>query len=170
MACGYLAGVAATCRILHSRASRWDENAWKDQYQQRKTKGSNTYYVALQHMKNHLWGEVWPAMPRSFEARQYWRVVTKQTMAMFDGGGGGMLAAATLVQTKTATAARRAQKPEAEVGAAALEARKETMGMLRAGTSKVSTKEHLYQVGEYQVQDALLSDPFKVNASYVMHG
>eukprot|EP00966_Prymnesium_polylepis_P179963 4166715-Prymnesium_polylepis.1 len=77
---------------------------------------------------------------------------------MFDGGGGGMLAAATLVQTKTAVAARRAHKPEAEVAAAALEARKDTMGMLRAGTSKVSTKEHLYQVGEYQLQDAFLSD------------
>ena len=48
----------------------------------------------LQHIKNHLWREVWPAMPQGVEARQYWHVVTKQTTAMFDGGGGGMLAAA----------------------------------------------------------------------------
>ena len=28
---------------------------------------------------------------------------------------------------------------------------------------------YLYQVGEYQLQDAFLSDPFSVNASYVMN-
>ena len=27
----------------------------------------------------------------------------------------------------------------------------------------------MYQVGEYQLQDAFLSDPFSVNASYVMN-
>ena len=101
--------------------------------------------------------------------RQYWHVVTKQTTAMFDGGGGGMLAAATLVEKKATRAARQAKQSEAEVAAAGLEARKETLGMLRAATAKPCTKEHLYQVGEYQLQDAFLSDPFAVNASYVMN-
>ena len=55
------------------------------------------------------------------------------------------------------------------MAAAGLEARKQTMGMLRAATSAPCTKEHLYQVGEYQLQDAYLADPFAVNASYVMN-
>ena len=82
------------------------------------------------------------------EARQFWHVVTKQTMAMFDGGGGGMLAAAALVEKKATRAARQAKKSEAEVAASGLQARKETMGMLRAATAKPCTKEHLYQVGK----------------------
>jgi hypothetical protein len=159
----------ATTRIRKSKADGWDEKAWNDKYQQRKTKGKDTYYVMLQHIKNHLWRELWPAMLDGAEATQYWRVVTKQTMAMFDGGGGGMLAAATLVEKKATRAAQQAQKSAVEVAAAGLEARKETMGMLRAATAKPCTKEHLYQVGEYQLQDAFLSDPFEVNASYVMN-
>ena len=39
-------------------------------------------------MKNHVWREIWPAMPD--DARQYWRLVTKQVMSLYDGGGGGM--------------------------------------------------------------------------------
>ena len=78
----------ACSRIRKSKADAWDEKAWKDAYQQRKTKGKDSYYVMLQHMKNHLWRELWPAMLDGVEARQFWHVVTKQTMAMFDGGGG----------------------------------------------------------------------------------
>ena len=42
-------------------------------YQVRNTQGRNSYYVTLQHMKNHLWREVWPAMLQGSEATQYWR-------------------------------------------------------------------------------------------------
>ena len=49
-------------------------------------RGENTIYVALQHMKNHVWREIWPAMPG--DARQYWRLVTNQVMSLYDGGGG----------------------------------------------------------------------------------
>ena len=35
-------------------------------------------------MKNHVWREIWPAMPSN--ARQYWRLVTNQVMSLFDGG------------------------------------------------------------------------------------
>ena len=45
-------------------------------------------YVTIQHMKNHLWRELWPAMPS--DARDYWRIVTRQVMALWDGGGGGI--------------------------------------------------------------------------------
>lgn len=138
----------ASSRIRKSKADAWDEKAWKDAYQQRKTKGKDFYYMMLQHVKNHLWRELWPAMLDGAEARQFWHVVTKQTMAMFDGGGGGMLAAAALVEKKATRAARQAKKSEAEVAAAGLQARKETMGMLRAATAKPCTKEHLYQVGK----------------------
>ena len=138
----------ASSRIRKSKADAWDEKAWKDAYQQRKTKGKDFYYVMLQHVKNHLWRELWPAMLDGAEARQFWHVVTKQTMAMFDGGGGGMLAAAALVEKKATRAARQAKKSEAEVAAAGLQARKETLGMLRAATAKPCTKEHLYQVGK----------------------
>ena len=43
-------------------------------------------------MKNHVWREIWPAMPS--DARQYWRLVTNQVMSLFVGGGGGMTDAA----------------------------------------------------------------------------
>jgi hypothetical protein len=43
-------------------------------------------------MKNHVWREIWPAMPSG--ARQYWRLVTNQVMSLYDGGGGGMKDAA----------------------------------------------------------------------------
>lgn len=120
-------------------------------------------------MKNQLWRELWPAMPEGANAREYWRVVTKQVMAMFDGGGGGMIAAASLVEKKTIRSARAANKTESEVTAAGLESRKQTMGTLRAATAKPSTKQHLYQVGEYQLQDAVISDPFNVNLAYILN-
>ena len=64
---------------------------------------------------------------------------------------------------------RRPGISEAQLAAAGLEARKETLGALRAATARVCQKEHLYQVGEYQLQDGFLSNPFEVNASYVMN-
>ena len=69
----------ASSRLIESKASRWEEKAWKDAYQQRKTKGEKSYYVMLQHIKNHLWSEVWPAMPQGVDARQYWHVVMNRS-------------------------------------------------------------------------------------------
>ena len=159
----------AATRFRESRADDWDEKAWRDPYQRRTTQGDNTTYVAIQHLKNHLWREIWPAMPMGGDAREYWHDVTTQVMSLFDGGGGGMLQAAALVEQKTMAGMRRPGISEAQLAAAGLEARKETLGALRATTARVCQKEHLYQVGEYQLQDGFLSNPFEVNASNVMN-
>jgi hypothetical protein len=135
----------------------------------RKTKGSDGAHVLLQHMKNHLWREIWPAMPEGIEARRYWHVVERQTLAMFDSSGGGMKAAASLVEKKRVAKELAGGSSQAEAAIAGFEARKQTMGVLRAATSKPCAKEHLFQVGEYQLQDAYLSDPFAVSLSYVMN-
>ncbi|EOD25004.1 hypothetical protein EMIHUDRAFT_237947 [Emiliania huxleyi CCMP1516] len=64
----------ATTRIVESRASSWhlaeEQSAGQAEATARSGRGSNTVYVALQHMKNHVWRELWPAMPA--DARQYW--------------------------------------------------------------------------------------------------
>ena len=111
----------ATSRIRESKADRWQEKAWKDEYQKRKTKGKDSLLRdAAAREEPPLWREIWPAMLDGAEARHYWHVVTKQTMAMFDGGGGGMLAAARLVEKKATQAARQAKKPEFEIAALGL--------------------------------------------------
>ena len=70
----------ATTRITAPRASRWHATERGDARDEEPTvrtgRGENTVYVALQHMKNHVWREIWPAMPD--DARQYWRLVTNQ--------------------------------------------------------------------------------------------
>ena len=48
-------------------------------------------------------------------------------------------------------------------------ARKRTEAELRAATSKPCEKLHLFQTGKYQLQDAFLSEPFHVNASFVLN-
>ena len=100
----------ASHRKNKSHASCWDESQWGDEYLLKTTRGDDIVNVSLQHMKNQLWRELWPAMPEGANAREYWRVVTKQVMAMFDGGGGGMIAAASLVEQKTIQSARAANK------------------------------------------------------------
>ena len=40
---------------------------------------------------------------------------------------------------------------------------------MRAATAKPLAKEHFGQVGEYQLQDAFLSDPFQVNLALVQN-
>ena len=63
----------ATTRITAPRASRWHATERGDAREEEPTvrtgRGENTVYVALQHMKNHVWREIWPAMPS--DARQY---------------------------------------------------------------------------------------------------
>ena len=55
-----------------------------------------------------------------------------------------------------------------QVAKAANAARKAALGALRAATTKPVAREHLYQVGEYQMQDCLLSEPFEVSAALVV--
>ena len=59
---------------------------------ERTGRGADSVYVTIQHMKNHVWCELWPAMPA--DSRDYWRIVTNRVMALWNGGGGGMKAAA----------------------------------------------------------------------------
>jgi hypothetical protein len=168
-----------TTRVLQSKASAWHFEMQGDVRAQEVTvrtgRGEESVYVMLQHMKNHVWRELWPAMP--VDARQYWRLVTHHVMSLFDGGGGGMKKAAELVgkvagrAAADACAARggteRQQKAASE--AASANARRKTEAELRAGTSKPCQKEHLHQTGEYQMQDTQLSEPFEVNASFIMN-
>ena len=138
-------------------------------------RGEDSVYVMLQHMKNHVWRELWPAMPA--DARQYWRLVTHHVMSLFDGGGGGMKKAAALVGKAAGCAAgdaaaragASAQQQHAASEAASAKARRKTEAELRAATSKPCAKEHLHQTGEYQMQDSQLSEPFEVNASFIMN-
>ena len=108
------------------------------------------------------------------DAKVYWRDVTKQVMGLFDGGGGGMKAAATLVGKAVGKAAAEAAaaagegtaRQEAARTTAARLAEQQTMAELRAAMCKPCAKQHLYQVGEYQLQDALLAEPFEVICFY----
>ena len=40
---------------------------------------------------------------------------------------------------------------------------------MRAATQTPCTKEHLHQTGEYQMQDVLLTEPFRVNEACVLN-
>ena len=141
----------------------------------RTDRGENTVYVALQHMKNHVWREIWPAMPD--DARQYWRLVTKQVMSLYDGGGGGMKDAAgaagraagrEAAQESASHGQSEAAQRAASERASAVASRR-TMAELREATTKPCTKQHLFQVGEYQMQDTQLMEPFEVNVAFIMN-
>ena len=141
-------------------------------------RGEDSVYVAIQHMKNHVWREVWPAMPAvgSVEAKQYWRLATHHVMSLFDGGGGGMKRAAELAGRAAGQAAAHASAAMGKSAAqqrkasekASKKASKQTVEELRAATTHPCTKLHLYQVGEYQLQDAQLSEPFEVNLAFLL--
>ena len=79
----------ATTRILELRAYSWhlaeEQSAGQAEATARSGRGSNTVYVALQHMKNHVWSALWPAMPA--DARQYWHWVTRRLLGILEGGG-----------------------------------------------------------------------------------
>ena len=169
----------ATTRIIAPRASRWHATERGDAREEEPTvrtgRGENTIYVALQHMKNHVWREIWPAMPS--DARQYWRLVTKQVMSLYDGGGGGMKDAAGAAGRAAGREAAResashgqseaAQRAASERASA--EASRRTMAELREATTKPCTRQHLFQVGEYQMQDTQLMEPFEVNVAFIMN-
>ena len=169
----------ATTRIIAPRASRWHATERGDARDEepavRTGRDENTVYVALQHMKNHVWREIWPAMPS--DARQYWRLVTNQVMSLFDGGGGGMKDAAGAAGRAAGREAAResashgqseaAQRAASERASA--EASRRTMAELREATTKPCTKQHLFQVGEYQMQDTQLMEPFEVNVAFIMN-
>ena len=169
----------ATTRVRALRASRWHATERGDAREEEPTvrtgRGENTVYVALQHMKNHVWREIWPAMPS--DARQYWRLVTNQVMSLFDGGGGGMKDAAGAAGRAAGREAAResashgqseaAQRAASERASA--EASRRTMAELREATTKPCTKQHLFQVGEYQMQDTQLMEPFEVNVAFIMN-
>ena len=100
-------------------------------------------------MKNHVWPELWPAMP--LDARAYWRNVSWQVTSLWDGGGGGMKKAAELVGKSVAKQIETAGGGEAAQHVASEAARKRTEAELRAATSKPCEKLHLFQTGEYQL-------------------
>ena len=169
----------ATTRVRASKASFWHFDMQGDVRAEEVTvrtgRGEDSVYVMLQQMKNHVWRELWPAMPA--DARQYWRFVTHHVMLLFDGGGGGMKKAAELVGKVAGRAASEVcaarggsqRQQQAASEAASAKARRKTEAELRAATTKICAKEHLHQTGEYQMQDTQLSEPFEVNASFIMN-
>ena len=46
---------------------------------------------------------------------------------------------------------------------------KDAMAELREATTKPCTRQHLFQVGEYQMQDTQLLEPFEVNVAFIMN-
>ena len=74
----------ATTRVRASKASRWhfqtQGDARADEVTVQTGRGEDAVYVMLQHMKNHVWRELWPAMPT--DARQYWRLDAQCDVAL----------------------------------------------------------------------------------------
>ncbi len=159
----------ATTRKHPSRASAWHFQHSGDARAvaavAREGRGSNTVEVMLDHMKNHVWRELWPALP--VDDRAYWRVVKNHVMKLFDGGG--MKAAADVAGAHAASVSAAGGGTIEAQNAARSAARKATEATLRAATTPIITREHLYQTGEYQVQDVFLSEPFSVNAAFVVN-
>ena len=168
----------ATTRIVESRASSWhlaeEQSAGQAEATVRSGRGSNTVYVALQHMKNHVWRELWPAMPA--DARQYWHWVTRRVMGVFEGGGGGMRQEAEKAGREAGRAAAQTsvargegvEQQQAASAKASEDMTRQVEAKLRAGTTRPCTKQHLFQAGEYLLQDAHLSEPFEVNVAFTM--
>mmetsp|Transcript_16163 Transcript_16163/g.52983 ORF Transcript_16163/g.52983 Transcript_16163/m.52983 type:complete len:314 (+) Transcript_16163:571-1512(+) len=127
-----------------------------------------------QHMKNHVWRELWPAMPA--DARQYWHWVTRRVMGVFEGGGGGMRQEAEKAGREAGRAAAQAsvargegvEQQQAASAKASADMTRQVEAKLRAGTTRPCTKQHLFQAGEYLLQDAHLSEPFEVNVAFTM--
>jgi hypothetical protein len=157
----------AVRRIKESHAVKWDESAWDEPLAQRTTKGAVNVHTQLQHIKNHLWPELFPAMPEN--DKPYWHVVEKQVMEMFDSGGAGMRGAADKVGKHARAQARARGLDEDAAEAEVLGARKKVIASLRAATSAPCAKEHLYQTGQQQVQDVFLSEPFAVHRMLVLN-
>ena len=158
----------ATHRLNKCAAADWDEDHWGEEAHVREGRGQHTVAVCLNHAQNHLWREVWPAAPCEGARGAYWHLVKKQVGALFAGGGGGMQAAGDAAAAYAAAEATAQGLTGAKVATEAKKARKAAMGALRAATSMPVAKEHLYQVGEYQLQDCLLSEPFEVRVALVL--
>ncbi|EOD21599.1 hypothetical protein EMIHUDRAFT_117062 [Emiliania huxleyi CCMP1516] len=151
----------ATTRKYTSKASRWDfsgQNNGREQVAVVRTgRGEDSVYVAIQHMKNHVWREVWPAMPAvgSVEAKQYWRLATHHVMSLFDGGGGGMKRAAELAGRAAGQAAAHAS---AAMGKSAAQQRKASEKATKKATKHtMSTYTHIIAhsvAAPFHVRDA----------------
>ena len=80
----------------------------------------------------------------------------------FGGSTGPAQTAASAVQVVAGANATTA----AEAGDAASQAAQHAM---RAATASISTREHLSQTGEYQLQDAMLCEAIEVNEAFVLN-
>ena len=93
----------------------------------------------------------------------------KQVYALFAGGGGGMMAAADAAAAHVETAALAEGRTGASVETQKAGERRAVIGSLRAATASPCVREHLFQVGEYQLQDVFLTNPFQANEALVMN-
>ena len=152
------------------KAERWDEKHWDDTDHERTGRGKDTVMLMLNHAQNHLWREVWPASPRDRARGLYWRDVRAQVHALHHGGGGGMQAAADAAAAHVETVGLAEGRTGTRLERQMAETRRGVLGSLRAATATPCTREHLFQVGEYTLQDVSLSDPFEANVALVMNG
>ncbi len=64
-------GAGTTTRLRRCKASAWQVKPGATSEPTVRTgRGRDTTYVYLQQMKDHLWRELWPAMPE--DARSWW--------------------------------------------------------------------------------------------------
>jgi hypothetical protein len=121
--------------------------------------------VFMEHAQNHVWRELFGAMQDNPKA--YWREAKQHVHSLVVGGAGGARETAACVAEDACNAAASAgvnlaMDDVATVASSAWQA------SLKQSTEPVSTREHLYQVGEYQLQDGLLAEPFCVNEAIVI--
>ena len=106
-------------------------------------------------------------MPGQWDPRSYRHKAKREAFSLVAGGGGGMqqlgreVGAAAVAAASASGLGQAGQTTAAFAGAA-------VQGGLGQATAAVSTKEHLFQTGEYLLQDAALSEPFDVNAMTVL--
>ena len=121
--------------------------------------GARYVKVLFGHLQNHVYREVWPATPHHLDAgRHFWAQARAQVNELSSGGGGGMKRVGRLAGDAAAEEAAVAGADSAAQEAARLQARKQVEAQLRKATTAPSTREHLYQTGEYQLQDVLLGE------------
>ena len=119
-------------------------------------RGANTVRVHFKNMQNHVWPILFgPAgFPSGQDARAYWRPIRDQFSSLVGGGrgSGGVEQLAGAAQA-AASATQLAVGANATTAAAAGDAANQAVQLaMRAATGLSSTREHLGQIGQYQLQ------------------
>lgn len=125
----------------------------------------NTVEVFMEHAQNHVWRDLFGRMP--FNSKVYWKAAKAEVHNLVAAGAGAAREHAENVADDACQAAAVAQS-DVTAEDVATAARSALYGALKQSTEPVATREHLHQVGEYQLQDVLLSEVFRVNESIIL--